>query len=169
MRRALRLLMADLPPEAPKAPAATRPAPSRNACRREAQPRRPVFRLTEPPVRPRTVYLPPDQRPRISVPGLTPLIPAKAGAANRGPGPAALEAKLQRRLAALQDAYANPMPLARRLLRLRTARPDRPKLTLAYTRPPGFHTRGLAGPGRDIYHRLNETALAAELRFPDSS
>lgn len=81
---------------------------------------------------------------------------------------AALDAKLRRRLAALASALANPVPLARRLLRQRM-KPRTARATLPYFRPPGIRARALGAPDLQLFHGLNDLALRLELAAPDSS
>jgi hypothetical protein len=162
LRRAIHLLANSLPAPvtspSPKSPA--RSNASKSAGHRPARPRAPSFRLTEPLPRPRADYLPEALRPRISVPGLTPDPPARTAPSK--PDPARLEARLLRRLAALEAAWDNPAAAARRLQRRRARQPAaRPRLS--FVKIPGLKARPLAGPGEHILSDLNTATFEAAL------
>ena len=170
MRRALRLIAQTMtlpPPRPRRAAAPLRSKPARAPAPRKL--RAPVFRLAESLPRPRQAYLPEHLRPRISIIGLPPLVPVRA--APKRPPRATKDAltRLTRRIDALRLAFEDPAPSARRLLRRRMIRAGRPKLTLSYYRPPGLKAAALNGIGRDTFLRVNDAALNAELRAPDSS
>jgi hypothetical protein len=166
MRRALRLLADELPAPAPATPVRRVP-PARPAIRAApAGPRRPVLRLTEARPGTRSAWLPLSQRPRISIAGLAPPPPPPAP---RAPvDEAAFAARLARRLAALEAALADPVRLARRLLRQRMKRPG-PRATLSYFRPPGLHAKPLGPDGAEVFKELNDISMRLELALPDSS
>lgn len=84
-----------------------------------ARPRTPAFHLTESLPRPKTDYLPLALRPRISIAGFAPPPPPPAPKPRAPADPAALAAKLQRRLDAFDAAFRNLRGAARRLRRLR--------------------------------------------------
>lgn len=167
MRRALRLLADELPAPKPAAPTRRSAPPPRAATRAaSASPSRPVFRLTEARPGTRTDWLPVNQRPRISIAGFASPPPPPAP---RAPvDEAAFAARLARRLAALEAALADPVRLARRLLRQRMKRPG-PRATLSYFRPPGFKARPLGPDGVEVFTELNDIAMRLELALPDSS
>jgi hypothetical protein len=105
------------------------------------QPRPPLFRLTEPLPRARNTDAPTKSQSE----NRTPRAPA---------GPSAYEATLQRRFAALQAAFADPLRAARRLQRL-AARlaPAAPALSLEQI--PGLASELLTDGNRDTLERLN--------------
>jgi len=118
LRRCIYILawrIAPLParPARGKPPQSARPA---KVATRAAKPRAPVFRLSEPPPRPPGRALPVNQRPLISVPGLT---PRPAPPVRRKPDPLAIEARFLRRFEALEYAFNDPVRQVRRLPRLR--------------------------------------------------
>lgn len=104
-------------------------------------PRPPLFRLTEPLPRARNIDAP--TKPKSESPALRP--PAD---------PSAHEANLQRRFAALQAAFADPVRAARRLQRLtdRLA-PAVPVLSLEDI--PGLASEIITDENRDTLERLN--------------
>lgn len=162
LRRAIHLLANALPAPVARAKAQSpaRPRTDDAAQRRPAKPRTPSFRLTEPLPRPRADYLPEALRPRISVPGLTPDPPARAAPSK--PDPARLEARLLRRLAALEAAWDNPAAAARRLQRQRARQPAaRPRLS--FVKIPGLKARPLADLGERILRDLNTATFSAAL------
>ncbi|MBI1400795.1 hypothetical protein [Hyphomonas sp.] len=152
MRRALRLLADELPAPKPSSFAPTRRAPPpRPAIRAaSANPSRPVFRLTEARPGPRTNWLPVNQRPSISIACFAPPPP---------PAP---------RAPVVEAAFADPIWLARRLLRQRMKRPS-PRTTLSYFRPPGFKARPLGPDGTEVFKALDDMAMRLELALPGSS
>jgi hypothetical protein len=101
----------------------------------------PLFRLTEPLPRARNTDAPTKSQSE----NRTPRAPA---------GPSAYEATLQRRFAALQAAFADPLRAARRLQRL-AARlaPAAPALSLEQI--PGLASELLTDGNRDTLERLN--------------
>ncbi len=161
LRRTLHLLAALLPPLAAATLAlriSAHPRAGGGLARQIRKPRTPLFRLTEPPPRPRTNYLPVSQRPRISVPGMTPpLLAAAVSAQQRG---AALEARLRRRLAALTAAWEDPDKAALRLQRL-AARGRIKSPALNYFRIPGLGAAPLKGEGSSLLEDLNRAAFTA--------
>ncbi|MFN3910896.1 hypothetical protein [Hyphomonas sp.] len=164
LRRAIHLIAATLPPLAPgsrppsKPGASAQPGESRDPDL-APMPRAPAFRLTEPEPRPSTNFLPVNQRPRISVAGDAPPLPAPVP---RKPDPAKLEARLRRRLAALHAAWDDPVAAAQRLQRLRARKPAaRPKLS--FLNVPGLKARPIAEIGQRILRDLNAAAFEASL------
>src|SRR3990167_130109 len=152
LRRAIYLIANTLAPVPLPRPKPKSPAPPREGGGLTRQPRTPLFRLTEPAPRPRPDYLPISQRPRISVPGITPIAPAKTPAKS---DPARFQARLLRRLVALEAAWNNPLGTARRLLRQR-ARSATNRLPLILRKVPAGRPKG------EILHlleRLTETLL----------
>jgi hypothetical protein len=141
MRRCIHILAVRVAPLPARASRRPPPKPDRpaKAATHAAKPRAPVFRLTEPAPRPPGRILPLNQRPLISVPGLT---PRPAPAPRRKPDPLATEARFLRRLEALEYAFNDPLREVRRLQRRRARAkvksPRRPGLR------PGL-PRGLIG------------------------
>jgi len=123
-----------------------------------------VFRLNEPRPGARRSWLPVNQRPRLSVAGLAPPPPPPRAPADAG----ALEARLRRRLEALKAALADPVPLARRLLRQRMKSPA-PRPALAYDRSPGLKAKPLGADGEAVFRQLNDIARQLEPAATDSS
>lgn len=109
------------------------------------QPRAPLFRLTEPLPRPE-----PDARTIGTSTTLPPVTRTPRAPAD----PSVYEANLQRRFAALQAAFADPVRTARRLQRL-TARlaPAAPVLSLDQI--PGLASDIITEENRDTLQRLN--------------
>lgn len=159
LRRALHLIADTLPPLAPAARRAA-PPPKRSApATGPAQPRAPVFRLTERLPAPPTPYMPLNLRPRVSVPGLTPIAPAAPPPGK--PNHARMEARLFRRLAALEAAWNDPRRAALRLQRLRARRKPRAPM-LSAVRIPGAASRALNEVNRRTLLDLNAAAAPAD-------
>jgi hypothetical protein len=141
MRRCIHILaerVAPLPARASRRPP-PKPARPAMAVARTAKPRAPVFRLTEPAPRRPGRILPINQRPLISVPGLT---PRPAPAPRRKPDPLAIEARFLRRVEALEYAFNDPLREVRRLQRRRA------RAKIRKSQRPGLHPglpRGLIG------------------------
>lgn len=157
LRRAICLIGDTLEPESARA--TTKSVRPRASGGRDPQgpavPRTPAFRLTESLPRPKTDYLPPAMRPRISIAGLAP--PPPAPAPRKPADPAALAAKLERRLAAFDAALADLRAAARRLRRLRTRKAKR--VLLAFTVIPGISAKPVNAEARGILERLNRAAF----------
>ena len=141
LRRCIHILaerVASLPVRPARKPPAKPARPTKKAAR-TAKPRAPVFRLTEPAPRPAGRNLPLNQRPLISVPGLT---PRPAPAPRRKPDPIAFEARFLRRVEALEYAFNDPLREVRRLQRRRARTKSRktPRPNLSSGLP-----RGLVG------------------------
>lgn len=137
-----------------------------------AAPRRPVFRLTEPLPRQRADELPEHLRPRIRILDDAALAaPSALPPAPRQPAsPEHLIARIERRLAALEAALADPARQARRWLRRRVrqqADKTPPKPPLAFRRIPGDGPH-LSQMARDFLHYLNRAAFSILAR-PDTS
>lgn len=94
----------------------TQPARPAKQAARAANPHAPVFRLTEPAPRPPGRILPLNQRPLISVPGLT---PRPAPPPRRQPDPLEIEVRFLRRVEALEYAFNDPLREVRHLQRRR--------------------------------------------------
>lgn len=163
LRRAIHLIADSLDPVS--APSSTKPAHPRAggglAGHKTTKPCAPTFRLTEPALRPKADYIPESQRPRISVIGAPSPIPPKPVKAR--PDAAALEARLLRRLAAFDAAYAAPLAAARRLQRLRLSK--RPALT----RIPGLRAEPINEIALALLQRLQSTVEAEAARTADTS
>lgn len=173
LRRTVHLIAATLPPLVAVKPASRTSAHPRTGGRLARQirnPRTPLFRLTEPQPRPRTNYLPVGQRPRISVPGITPPVPAKSASAQDRAE--ALEARLRRRLAAITAAWDDPDKAALRLQRLR-ARGKIRHPALAFFKIPGARASTLNDVAAPILRDLNsaafDAAAASRLAAADTS
>jgi len=126
--------------------------------------RAPTFRLTESLPRPKTDYLPPQQRPRISIAGFAPPPPPPAPKPRTPADPALLAAKLERRLDAFDAAFRNLRGAARRLRRLRARRTAKRPL-LCFIRIPGIAAKPVNAEARDILERLNR-AVFEVFRMP---
>lgn len=154
-RRALVIIAVTLPPPAPRAPrAGPPPPPPGEADRAAAEPRAPLFRLTEPPLRP-----PADDRAagqRLTVTGA-------AVSPRPAPAPAALTARLVARLGALIAAVEDPARTCRRFLRRRRRAPARACLRLA----PAPRLAAREHPPADLalLHELNTQAARD---YPDT-
>jgi hypothetical protein len=170
-RRALYLFAAGLPAHAAPPLTSTRPAhprADRGLVRPAPTTRAPLFRLTESQPRARVEYLPVNQRPRISVPGLTPPAPVKPAAARRTPDQ--LEAHLRRRLAALVAAWNDPETAAARLRRL-MARGKLRHPALSFLKIPGARASTINDVAAPILKDLNDAVFtcAAAARIADTS
>ena len=99
------------------------------------------------------------------MPGVTPTPPP---APRRTPDPVALEDRLQRRLAALDAVFRDPIGAARRLLRRLVNRPPTGPL-LAYAKIPGLTAKPLGAPERTTLDRLNQAVIDAFRRGADTS
>lgn len=164
LRRALVFLAASRPapqPGARQAKPVTAP-PAADAPRKTG-PRPPRFRLFEPPLRRKADYLPLNQCPRISIAGDPPPPPAP----RRPADPAALDARLARRLDALKNAFENPEREVRRLLRDKARRGDRPLLRL--TAIPGRAANELSPEDHILLRMLNAAAAETAPGRPDTS
>ncbi len=166
MRRCLFVMAAGIetPPRAPARRSASpgRPRPDRAG---GSGARRPVFRLSERPARKGLRPVPLAQRPRLSVPGITPPAPVRPPAG--APDPEAARARLLCRLEALRLALADPLPEARRLARRLQARPLRVSLALVHI--PGAASPLLDPPARALLEAANRDAaslIAARLAAP---
>lgn len=160
LRRAICLIAATLEPE--PARATKKPARPRAGGGR-AQPhatgiRAPTFRLTEPLPRPKTDYLPPALRPRISIAGFAPPPPPPAPKPRALADPAALAAKLERRLDAFDAAFRDLRGAARRLRRLRARRTAKRPL-LSFLQIPGIAAKPVNAEARDLLERLNRATF----------
>lgn len=133
----------------------------------KAGPQRVSFRLTEPLLRPKTDYLPLNQRPRITLIGVTPRPAPKPPKPRLAPNPVHVEADLLTRFAALEAVLDNPLKAARRLQRLKARlaarwkkrrQPARP--LLAYLAVPGAASEQIGPEGIRILRALNEAAFA---------
>jgi hypothetical protein len=157
LRRAIVLIAAGLPLPAP---APKRPPPARTpgeASPSDRAPRPPCFRLDDPAPRPAA-----GKRPaRASTPS-----PAHPPRPPRDP--AAAEARLMRRIEALERAFDNPLAEARRLQRRRARAASRPP-RLSLGRIPGQDTDILEGEGAALLMALDAAAGEALREAPDSS
>ncbi|MFN4023911.1 MAG: hypothetical protein ACK4MQ_03700 [Hyphomonas sp.] len=177
LRRMIILLAATLKPAQPAVRPRTgtgRAPPPKPAGRQSGAPRRPVFRLTEPLPRPKTDELPTHLCPRIRLldeaalagaPTAEPAAPPRKPAA-----PVNILARIERRLAALESALADPAREARRWQRRQSRqRADKspPQPPLAFRRIPGDGPH-LSQIARDLLHYLNHAAFSA-LAAPDTS
>lgn len=169
VRRAILVVASTLPLPVPR-PRAEGQTPPRNPPSTSLQSaRRPVFCLTEPLRAPRKSGGPATPLPRITIldaAALQPRAPKKDPAADDR----ALAIALQRRLIALEEAYADPIRQARRYLRRRAREgaAATPRVPLAF-----FHIPG-NGPHmpprfRDVLSALNGMAMETLLPQPDSS
>ncbi|MBY9066593.1 hypothetical protein K1X12_06760 [Hyphomonas sp. WL0036] len=169
VRRAILVVASTLPLPVHR-PRAEGQAPPRNPPPTSLQSaRRPVFCLTEPVRPPRKSSGPATALPRITIlddAALQPRPPKKDPAADDR----ALAVALQRRLIALEDAYADPVRQARRYLRrrVREGAAATPRVPLAFFRIPG------SGPHmpprfREVLSALNGMAMETLLPPPDSS
>jgi len=126
--------------------------------RSDARPRAPTFRLTESLPRPKTDYLPPALRPRISIAGFAPPPPPPVLKPRAPADPGLLAAKLQRRLDAFDAAFRDLRGAARRLRRLRARRTARRPL-LAFLQIPGIAAKPVNAEARDLLERLNRATF----------
>ena len=179
LRRMIVLLAATLKPLKPAAHPragegrAWQPKPPARQSGVPCGPRRPVFRLTEPLPRPKTDYIPEHMRPRIRLLDeaalAAPPVPAPKAPPRKAADPAGLLARIERRLAALEAALADPAREARRWQRRQSrqqAEKSLPKPPLAFRRIPGDGTH-LSQIARDFLHYLNTAAFRA--LAPDTS
>jgi hypothetical protein len=160
LRRAICLIAATLEPE--PARAITKPVHPRAGGDRgqhtSTRPRAPTFRLTESLPRPKTDYLPPALRPRISIAGFAPPPPPPLPKPLAPADPGLLAAKLQRRLDAFNAAFRDLRGAARRLRRLR-ARSTARRPLLAFLQIPGIAAKPVNAEARDLLERLNRAAF----------
>ncbi|ABI75508.1 hypothetical protein HNE_0608 [Hyphomonas neptunium ATCC 15444] len=175
VRRAILVLAATLPPVRPGAHAKPKGQGKPPPPPKSGAPRAPIFCLTEPLPRPaiRAAKAAPkvDEGPRISLldwsapaPALPPKIRPKADEAVHC-------ARLLRRLAALENAYADILGQARRYLRRRAAaaRSGAPsKAPLSFSRIPG-NTRHLLQEFRFVLEDMNLAASETLAPAPNSS
>lgn len=146
LRRAIHLIADSLEP----IPAPAKPAPRKPVVRPRVFPtksRAPAFRLTEPALR-----QPTDNRRAV-----------RAAPSKPSPDTTRLEARLHRRLAAFDAAYADPLIAARRLQRLRLRK--RPALT----RIPGLRAEPINETALALLERLQATVEAEASRRSDTS
>jgi hypothetical protein len=160
LRRAICLIADTLEPE--PARAITKPIHPRAGGGRVQQhatgTRAPTFRLTESLPRPKTDYLPPALRPRISIAGFAPPPPPPLPKPLAPADPGLLAAKLQRRLDAFDAAFRDLRGAARRLRRLR-ARSTARRPLLAFLQIPGIAAKPVNAEARDLLERLNRAAF----------
>jgi hypothetical protein len=154
LRRAIHLMAGTLPPLVlslkTQRPAHLREGGGLN--RSSPKPRTPQFRLTESLPRPSTNYIPVSQRPRISVPGMTPRNSALPQTGEERAAP--FEARVRRRLAALEAAWNDPRKAALRLQRLR-ARGAVKSPALCFAKIPGAGAQPVNDVAAAILHALN--------------
>jgi hypothetical protein len=160
LRRAICLIADTLGPESARA--RKKPArPGASGARdpqSSAKPRAPTFRLTESLPRPKTDYLPPALRPRISIAGFAPPPPPPAPKPRALADPAALAAKLERRLDAFDAAFRDLRGAARRLRRLRV-RSSAKRPLLCFLQIPGIAAKPVNAQARDLLERLNRATF----------
>jgi hypothetical protein len=160
LRRAICLIADTLEPE-PLHPSKSSGHPRAGGDRGQqtsARPRAPTFRLTESLPRPKTDYLPPALRPRISIVGLAPPPPPPAPKPRAPADPGLLAAKLQRRLDAFDAAFRDLRGAARRLRRLR-ARHTAKRPLLCFLHIPGIAAKPVNAEARDLLERLNRATF----------
>lgn len=170
LRRAIHLMATDMPPP-PVRPRPLKPPPKVIPALwpvKQKKARPPAFRLTERQPRPSTDYLPKNLSPRIRI--LDPGAPASPPPAPKPAPrePASYEARLRRRVAALEAAIANPVREARRLQRLQ-ARLKASRPLLSFTKIPGYRAKPLAEEGRSVLERTNAELLDCHLGRPNTS
>ena len=169
LRRAIHLIADTLPPlgshtyaAAGRLPGARPSQGNRSAISDPSKPRTPSFRLTETLPRPRTNYIPVNQRPRISVAGdASPPAQAPELYVDRAER---LKAQLRRRLAALTNAWEDPLRTAKRLQRLR-ARGKIRTPALSFLKIPGSGAETLGERGADILRELNSVLFEDSVRL----
>jgi hypothetical protein len=160
LRRAICLIADTLEPEPVRA--ITKPVHPRAGGDRGQQtstrPRAPTFRLTESLPRPKTDYLPPALRPRISIACFAPPPPPPVLKPRAPANPGLLAAKLQRRLDAFDAAFRGLRGAARRLRRLRARRSAKRPL-LCFLQIPGIAAKPVNAEARDLLERLNRATF----------